>query len=219
MFPCTSCAKHGRKCIVRPQYSARCSECVWKGFNCDVESIGPSIWSALYREESRIEQEKKDTFAKLLRLERQEDRLQKRSLAILRRRLRTLDELDEAEAKEWKEMEESQKAEDESRPVAAAASEAPSDFTIFSKVQNKIMSTSDPISRRAIGVCTDQDQTVGEVSPDVEPSTPVSDDALDYNYVDGCKITDPAIWYSRVATRFLAVTWKNDHRGRATRPC
>lgn len=64
-----------------------------------------SDWSSLEREEKRIRQERKETLAKLLRLDKQEEFLRTRGIAMLRRGLRTLDELDAAEEKERKEKE------------------------------------------------------------------------------------------------------------------
>jgi hypothetical protein len=59
-----------------------------------------SDWSSLEREEKRIRQERKETLAKLLRLNKQEEFLQTRSIAMLQRSLKTLDELDAAKEKE-----------------------------------------------------------------------------------------------------------------------
>ena len=87
-------------CLVLAQDSGRCSECVFRGFKCDVEGIPVSDWSSLEKEERRIRSEKKETLAKLLRLERQEEFLRSRGLAMLRRGLHTLDELEAAEEKE-----------------------------------------------------------------------------------------------------------------------
>ena len=71
--------------------------------------IPQSDWSALEREEQRIRREKKETLAKLLRLERQEEFLRERGMKMLRRGLKTLDELDEVEEKERKEREETER--------------------------------------------------------------------------------------------------------------
>lgn len=115
---CSTCEQHSRKCIVLPQDSGRCSECVWRGFKCDATGVPESDWSALEREEQRIRQEKKETLAKLLRLERQEEFLRERGMKMLRRGLKTLDELDEVEEKERKEKEEAERREREGRPTA-----------------------------------------------------------------------------------------------------
>ena len=98
--PCSACQKNGIKCVILPQDSGRYTHCVFSGFKCDAKGISASDWSALEREEARIRQEKKETLAKLLRLERQEGFLRERGLAMLRRGLKTLDELEEAEQKE-----------------------------------------------------------------------------------------------------------------------
>jgi hypothetical protein len=120
MPPCSHCERHGRKCLVLPQDSGRCSECVWRGFKCDVEGIPVSDWSSLEREEKRIRQERKETLAKLLRLDKQEEFLRTRGIAMLRRGLKTLDELDAAEEKERKEKE----AKEAAKLQAAQAAEA-----------------------------------------------------------------------------------------------
>jgi hypothetical protein len=118
---CSACSKHGRACVVLPRDSGRCAECVWRGFSCDAVARGvtESDWSALEKEEQRIRSEKKETLAKLLRLERQEEFLRERGMKMLRRGLKTLDELDEAEAREKVETErvDTEEATTESEPV------------------------------------------------------------------------------------------------------
>jgi hypothetical protein len=103
MPPCSHCERHGRKCLVLPQDSGRCSECVWRGFKCDVEGIPVSDWSSL---------------------ERQEEFLRTRGIAMLRRGLKTLDELDAVEEKERKEKEAKEAA--ELQPAQAAEAVMPS---------------------------------------------------------------------------------------------
>lgn len=99
---CAPCLRHGRRCIVLPRDSGRCSECVWRGFSCDagVRGVSASDWSSLEKEEQRIRAEKKATLAKLLRLERQEEFLRERGMKMLRRGLSSLDELDAVESVE-----------------------------------------------------------------------------------------------------------------------
>ena len=118
---CSSCQKHDRNCIVLPQDSGRCSECVWRGFSCDAKNVPVSDWSAIERAEQRIRAEKKEALAKLLRLERQEEFLRKRGLDMLRRGLRSLEDLEKAEEDERREKEAKEKEEAEQRGREAQA--------------------------------------------------------------------------------------------------
>jgi hypothetical protein len=118
---CSTCVQHDRKCIVLPQDSGRCSECVWRGFSCDAKHVSVSDWSAIERAEQRIRAEKKEALAKLLRLERQEEFLRKRGLDMLRRGLRSLEDLEKAEDEDRRERERKEKEETERREQEAPA--------------------------------------------------------------------------------------------------
>jgi hypothetical protein len=105
-----------------------------------------SDWSALEREEKRIRQEKKEVLAKLLRLERQEDFLRSRGMAMLRRGLKTLDELDEVEGKEKKEKEEVELREQQARATTASSS-APDDLSdAAAGYSGVVFGVADPLS-------------------------------------------------------------------------
>ena len=104
MPPCSYCERNSRKCIVSEGLSGRCSECVRRGERCDVEGPSSGDIQSLLREEERLSRERKETLAKLLRLDRQQEFLRTKGREMLRRGLRTLDELEAEEEKE-KQME------------------------------------------------------------------------------------------------------------------
>ena len=68
---------------------------------------GPSLGDlqSVLREKERLSSEWRSTQAKLLRLDRQREFLEKRAGELIRRGLKTMDELDEAEEKEKQEQE------------------------------------------------------------------------------------------------------------------
>jgi hypothetical protein len=105
MPACSYCERNNRSCIVASNDSGRCSECVRRGARCDVEGPSSGDFQSLLREEERLSRERKETLAKLLRLDRQQEFLRTKGREMLRRGLKTMDELDEAEEKEKQERE------------------------------------------------------------------------------------------------------------------
>jgi hypothetical protein len=105
MPPCSYCERNERKCIVSGENSNRCSECVRRGEKCDVEGPSSSDLLSIIREQERLSRERKETLAKLIRLDRQQEFLSKRAGLMVRRGLKTMDELDEVEEKEKQEKE------------------------------------------------------------------------------------------------------------------
>jgi hypothetical protein len=124
MPPCSYCERNNRKCIVSNDSSSRCSECVHRGERCDVQ--GPSLGDldSILRERTRLDEEEKETTAKLLHLQTQRRFLDGRAWDMLVRGLKTMDELDEAEEKERQEKENSERA---SREAAVTVPAEPSD--------------------------------------------------------------------------------------------
>jgi hypothetical protein len=104
MQPYGYCERNSRSCVLSKDNSSRCSECVRRGDKCDVDGPSLSDLSSILREKERLSQEWRNTQAKLLRLDRQREFLEKRAGEMIRRGLKTMDELDEAEEKE-KQME------------------------------------------------------------------------------------------------------------------
>ena len=123
MSPCSFCEKNGKKCVVLPTGTPRCSECVRLGKKCDVEGIPAGDWEAVEREEFRLDTAEmlaEDSFRKaqsalneavnrLARLRQQKKFLRKRAGDMLRRGLKTMDELDAVEEKEAREKEEAER--------------------------------------------------------------------------------------------------------------
>jgi hypothetical protein len=129
MPSCSYCLRNHRKCIVAEESSSRCSECVRRGCSCDVEGPSAGDLESLLREQQRISQERKETLAKLLRLDRQEDYLRTKGSEMLRRGLKTLDELDEIENKEKEESK--RKEREEADAATATANDLESDPFAF----------------------------------------------------------------------------------------
>ena len=104
MPPCSYCERNSRKCIVSEESSSKCSECVRRGERCDVE--GPSLddMESVLRETERLQREEEEAMAKILRLRKQQRRLQTKAKELIRRGLKTMDELEAVEEKE-KQME------------------------------------------------------------------------------------------------------------------
>jgi hypothetical protein len=116
MIPCSECDKHTRHCVVG-EGSKKCSSCTSLGIKCDAETVLPTGWRSLEREEERLDAELLRTqqviaenSARAARIMKQRGQLKSRAREMLRRGLRTLDELDEAEAKEKEEKEAQERA-------------------------------------------------------------------------------------------------------------
>jgi len=99
MSPCSRCERLSLCCIVATDTS-RCGECVGSKQKCDVAGPSLSDWKSLEREERRLDDERRETLAKLLRLDLQQRSLRTRGREMLRRGLKSLDELDAAEEAE-----------------------------------------------------------------------------------------------------------------------
>jgi hypothetical protein len=99
MSPCSRCERLSLCCVVAADTS-RCGECVGSKQKCDVAGPSLSDWKSLEREERRLEDERRETLAKLLRLDLQQRTLRTRGREMLRRGLKSLDELDAAEEAE-----------------------------------------------------------------------------------------------------------------------
>jgi hypothetical protein len=119
MPPCSYCERNDRKCCVA-ESSTRCGECVRRGQKCDVEGPSLSDWASLEREEQRLQSEKTEALAKVMRLERQQQFLRQRGKDMLKRGLKTMDELDAAEEKERKDKEREERLQAEANAAALA---------------------------------------------------------------------------------------------------
>jgi len=119
---CSRCEKRGLQCLVAPDTS-RCGECVRSKQKCDVD--GPSVadWENLEREERRLEEEERETLAKLLRLGTQKRSLRQRAREMMKRGLSSLDELDAVERQE----KEAELAKVQATLLPAASDEIPLD--------------------------------------------------------------------------------------------
>ncbi|KAE8440331.1 hypothetical protein EG329_008671 [Mollisiaceae sp. DMI_Dod_QoI] len=93
MQPCSSCTTLGRKYVFDRSKADRCSECKSIAF-----------------QKRKLQLEKEEAMAKILRLRKQQRILEQREHEMAKRGLRFLDKLDAVEEKERKEAEERERA-------------------------------------------------------------------------------------------------------------
>jgi len=120
MIPCSTCRRRNRKCVVAPDRSDRCSECIRAKVPCNVkasladmwEDEVPSMtdWESIEKQEEKLREQEEEAMSKILRLRKQQRLLCQRRDEMAKRGLKFLDELDAAEEKERKEKELAQAA-------------------------------------------------------------------------------------------------------------
>lgn len=128
MSPCSRCKKQNRKCVVDPEQSTRCAECIRQKCSCDAlqddwERNVPrmSDWDAIEKQKALLEEQEEEAMAKILRLRKQKKFLVRREAEMSRRGLKFLDELDAAEEKERVEKEALEAAASSAAPADASA--------------------------------------------------------------------------------------------------
>jgi hypothetical protein len=118
VFPCTRCARLHKTCI-KSEGSDRCSECIkTPGTKCvDSETtFSDKEWRRLVAAQSKIEEERRATLAKLLRLESQNNLLRRRAGDFIARDIKEIEELEKLEEDEA--IERKRLAEEQAKQVA-----------------------------------------------------------------------------------------------------
>src|SRR5690242_15755430 len=118
MAPCTRCANSGKLCIApRDKKLNRCGRCTQMGRTCDVREMNrmPTVfdWESIDAQIEKLNDQKDEAMAKILRLNKQEKLLRERKQKMIAAGLNSMDELDALEALEAKEKEEREKRETE----------------------------------------------------------------------------------------------------------
>jgi hypothetical protein len=134
-FPCSHCSKQDRRCVVDFDRSAKCAECIRLKLVCNVSS---DPWDrnvpreheldSIGKQISRLDEQKEEAMAKILRLEKQRQLLKRREKEMVRRGLKFIEELDALEEKE-REEKERQEREAAAQEPEATAGEIP--FGVF----------------------------------------------------------------------------------------
>ena len=96
--------KQNRKYIVELGRSSRCSECIRLGISYNINFLSSSSNQATINHQvEKLQEQKEEVIAKILRLRKQQKLLHQRRHKILRYSLKTLDELNTQERKESEE--------------------------------------------------------------------------------------------------------------------
>ena len=98
MRPCNNCVRLGRQCLVGPE-SDRCSSCVAGGRKCDLV-VSPLEMRNIENERKRLFAQMSETTAKLSRIQKQLESIEKRKQEIVSRELQNIEELEADERSE-----------------------------------------------------------------------------------------------------------------------
>ena len=110
---CSNCLKQSRRCFVDSSRSSKCAEYIRLKLRYDVSGDPQdrnvpreNKLDSLDHQIERLDEQKEEAMAKILRLEKQRSLLKARKKEIVRRGLKFLKELDKVEEKEQREREE-----------------------------------------------------------------------------------------------------------------
>jgi hypothetical protein len=119
---CSRCSSKNLECRVLPG-AERCGECIKSvgRDSCDVFGASAASWTAVQREEARLEAEEEEAMAKILRLRKQQRKLKEKAGKMLQHDLHTIDALEEFEEKERLEKERAEQAEQASQASTSVA--------------------------------------------------------------------------------------------------
>lgn len=127
VVPCVRCAQLKKSCV-KCVDSSRCGECVRSNQKC-VESpttFSDKEWRKLVAAQEQIRLQKKEMFAKLQRLEMQDELLRKRAGDFISRDISDVEELERLEKEEEEERKREAERQKSNETIAAAFQEFPS---------------------------------------------------------------------------------------------
>jgi hypothetical protein len=126
VVPCTRCAQLNKSCV-KCVDSSRCGECARSNQKCvdSPTTFSDKEWRRLVAAQEQIRVQKKEMFAKLQRLEMQDELLRKRAGDFITRDIKEIEELERLEKEEEEERKREAERQKSNEMIAAAIQEFP----------------------------------------------------------------------------------------------